>query len=168
MDTNFMQQYEAAVTASLPLLSRVAIKRVDYSERMSEETMCYACDVWLDGTKVGEARNDGHGGETHVRWLSPEAIAEFRIELAAAQGAEPAGILMFGFVDAVDHLMEQWVEARRLKETIRKLHRRGRHVIICGDMILSAPADKMPVIPQIGDKVNGRVVTEVHAFGGVK
>lgn len=163
-----LAQYESARTASLPLLSRITLKRVEHSERMSQETNCYACDVWLDGKKVADARNDGTGGETIVHWLIPQAVAEFRIELAAAQGAEPASVLMFSFTDAVDYLLHQWVEDRLIKQIIRRYHKKGRHVILCGDTVFSAPAERMSIVPQVGDKVQGRVVTAVHLCGGAK
>lgn len=166
--TNLLAQYNQARTACVHLLPRLTLKRVHFSERMSRETNCYAADVWLDGVKVATAENDGGGGETVIRWLDAERIAAFRLELAAAQGAQPASFLMFAFTDAVDDALATWVSERQLKTTISRLHRRGKHVIICGDVIMSAPADKMPVIPQIGDKVNGRVVTAVHPFGGAK
>lgn len=163
-----LAQYESARTASLHLLSRLSLKRVHFSERMSRETNCYAADVWLDGVKVATAENDGGGGKTVIHWLQPERIAAFRIELAAAQGAAPASFLAFAFGDAVDDALSTWVSAKQLKATISRLHRRGRHVILCGDSIMSAPADAMHVIPQVGDKVNGKVVTEIHLCGGAK
>jgi len=38
------------------------LKRVSYSERLSEETSAYAADLWVDGKILAHVKNDGHGG----------------------------------------------------------------------------------------------------------
>ena len=45
----------------------IELKRIEYSERMSEETSCFCADVYADGVKLGTAQNAGHGGETLLR-----------------------------------------------------------------------------------------------------
>jgi len=64
---------------------KIELKRITYNARLSEETPAFAADVYVDGKKVGEARNDGHGGcnayhpwaiagqiDTHAKTLPPE------------------------------------------------------------------------------------------------
>ena len=41
---------------------KVELKKIEYSERMSEETMCFAADLYINGKNVGYCKNDGHGG----------------------------------------------------------------------------------------------------------
>ena len=52
-------------TAPVPVL-RVELRKVQFSERMSEETNCFICDVWVDGVKAGTAQNHGTGGNTDI------------------------------------------------------------------------------------------------------
>lgn len=44
--------------------NRVSLKNVKHSEFMSQETICFQCDIYFDNKKVGYARNDGRGGNT--------------------------------------------------------------------------------------------------------
>lgn len=41
---------------------KIELKKIEYSERMSEETMCFAADLYVNGKKVGYCKNDGRGG----------------------------------------------------------------------------------------------------------
>lgn len=45
---------------------KIEIKRLTVNHRLSEETLNFACDIWVDGRKVGEAKNHGTGGNTDV------------------------------------------------------------------------------------------------------
>jgi hypothetical protein len=45
----------------------VEVRRISISERLSEETLAFAADVFVKGRRVGHADNDGHGGNTNVR-----------------------------------------------------------------------------------------------------
>ncbi len=46
---------------------RVELKKLQIVARMSQETICFVADVYVDGKKVGTAENEGHGGNTSVR-----------------------------------------------------------------------------------------------------
>lgn len=43
---------------------KVELKKIEYNERMSEETLCYVADLHINGKKVGYVKNDGQGGCT--------------------------------------------------------------------------------------------------------
>ena len=45
----------------------IELKKVKICKFMSEETLCYEAEVWVDGEKAGYAENEGHGGSTNVR-----------------------------------------------------------------------------------------------------
>lgn len=45
---------------------KIALRKVHYSKALSQETAAFTADVYVDGKKRGEARNDGHGGMTFV------------------------------------------------------------------------------------------------------
>jgi hypothetical protein len=40
---------------------KIELKRIEFSERMSEETNCFTADLYIDGKKIGEASNTGKG-----------------------------------------------------------------------------------------------------------
>lgn len=45
----------------------IVLKNLKYHDDMSEETLCFSADVWIDGYKAGYATNGGYGGPTDVR-----------------------------------------------------------------------------------------------------
>jgi hypothetical protein len=61
---------------------KIEIKRLTVNHRLSEETLNFACDIWVDGKKVGEAKNHGTGGPTDVyfdrNWSRAGGIAPGR------------------------------------------------------------------------------------------
>jgi hypothetical protein len=51
---------------------KIELKKISFNERMSEETNCFVADLYINGKKVGYAKNDGHGGCTDYRGNSKE------------------------------------------------------------------------------------------------
>lgn len=43
----------------------IELKKIYFSERMSEETNAFTADIYVDGKKAGYAKNDGCGGSTY-------------------------------------------------------------------------------------------------------
>lgn len=43
----------------------IELKNIKYSEAMSEETLAFIANLYIDGKRAGTAKNDGHGGNTH-------------------------------------------------------------------------------------------------------
>ena len=150
--------YRNARTACLPIIARITLRKVKATNALDGTN--WSADILWDNRKVGTAYNNGDGGETQVRFEAANVAALIRNELAATQGYEPSVPLAFGLVDAIDAAFEEHMFRQALKKQIAAHHRKGRHVILCGDMLFSAAGN--PIIPVIGDKVNGYVVTEVH------
>ena len=50
---------------------KLELKRVEYSERLSEETSAFAADLWINGKKAAYVKNDGRGGCTDYRAYDP-------------------------------------------------------------------------------------------------
>lgn len=42
----------------------VQLKKVKYYDKLSEETCCFTADLYINGKKVGNVKNDGRGGCT--------------------------------------------------------------------------------------------------------
>jgi len=45
---------------------KIELKRINFSESLSEETNAYTADLWINGKKVGQVKNNGQGGETDI------------------------------------------------------------------------------------------------------
>jgi hypothetical protein len=56
-----MNQSTTPTTQKIPVIE---LKKISFYERMSEETNCFAADLYINGIKVGYAKNEGHGGPT--------------------------------------------------------------------------------------------------------
>ena len=41
---------------------KIELKNIKVIESMSDETNCYTASLYVDGTKIGEVSNHGHGG----------------------------------------------------------------------------------------------------------
>ena len=50
-------------------MKHLALKNFKYYERMSEETMAYSADIFLNGKNIGTASNRGNGGSDDF-WLT--------------------------------------------------------------------------------------------------
>ncbi|UPK68076.1 hypothetical protein [Chitinophaga filiformis] len=46
---------------------QIELKRIAFSEQLSEETLAFSADVYINGYKAGYASNNGHGGSTDYR-----------------------------------------------------------------------------------------------------
>jgi len=46
--------------------NKLELRKIVFVERMSEETNCFTAFIYKDGKNVGEAHNDGHGGDTYA------------------------------------------------------------------------------------------------------
>jgi len=44
---------------------KIELKKISFSERMSDETNCFIADLYIDGKNVGSCNNDGRGGCTN-------------------------------------------------------------------------------------------------------
>ena len=41
---------------------KIEVKKISHNARLSDETMCFSADLYVDGVKIGEVSNRGHGG----------------------------------------------------------------------------------------------------------
>lgn len=99
---------------------RIELKNIKFFEAMSEETNAFVADVFINGTKVAHAKNDGHGGctsyhlcdikhrellkeaEQHCLGLPPIKYRDFEIPM--------------NLEHKIDDLFEAWLEAKQQKK----------------------------------------------------
>jgi hypothetical protein len=41
---------------------KIEVKKISHNARLSEETMCFSADLYVDGKNIGSVGNRGHGG----------------------------------------------------------------------------------------------------------
>ena len=46
---------------------KIELKKININTRMSEETVCFSADIYVDGINIGYASNRGQGGSTDYR-----------------------------------------------------------------------------------------------------
>lgn len=124
---------------------KVEIKNLKVNQRLSEETLCFSCDLYVDGKRVGEASNHGTGGPTDVHvykgsgptraydgalmarleahaeaTMGPDAI---RWEASEHTSADKVGKLVDGLGQYIDHLVyaedDRKAKEREAKKTAK-------------------------------------------------
>lgn len=66
------------------MIRSLELKNVKVHPDMSEETTCYSATIYVDGKKVGFAKNNGHGGEDLID-IQDRATAEALEDFAVAE-----------------------------------------------------------------------------------
>jgi hypothetical protein len=88
---------------------QIELRNIKYADWNSQETACYQASVFIDGIKVGETSNAGHGGADMVY---PHEVAA-RID---AYAATLPPLDLDGYVIAQNHetifgdLLNAWLE----------------------------------------------------------
>lgn len=106
---------------------KIELKNVKFSEFASEETNCFAADLYVDGKKIGFCKNDGHGGNTWVHNLDMNTVNKFREVEEYCKTLPP--IVYGGFSipssleNVVDNLFEEWLEEKNKKKMQKKLEK---------------------------------------------
>lgn len=97
----------------------ITLRNVSHNARLSEETYCYAADVYIDGVKSGTVENRGHGGSNMYH---PRALEE-RLDAYAATlpSKEAYGMTLPETADSLcDDQLSRYVEAKRLKRLLKQ------------------------------------------------
>ncbi|MGP1715760.1 MAG: hypothetical protein ACTS9Y_01150 [Methylophilus sp.] len=98
----------------------VQLKKIEHSERMSEETNCFVAAIYLDGKKIGDAEDDGHGG---CMKIYPQSCVKQLNEIGAAMGKEivdwsPEPLDIDG-EDIIGKLLDEWLLMKDYKKLLR-------------------------------------------------
>ena len=108
----------------------ITVKKVKFADHLSQETVAFSCEVFVDGKKAGTASNNGCGGMTNV-YLNPEyrelQHAKFRKESGFAIGET------MSIYDYVEALAIDEGETKEIKKVLKKLKKQGStHAIQIG------------------------------------
>lgn len=105
------------------------IKNFKYLESRSEETNCFSAALYVNGKKVADCGNSGHGGPTDVNFLLQYREMEKEIDHFLAtqpkikyENVEFARTMEF----IVDQLVEELLKAKVLQNLLKKT---GKYLI---------------------------------------
>lgn len=104
--------------------TRVTLKNVKFYSSLSEETNCFTATVYFDGKKIGDCRNDGHGGSTHLYFSDREKEAEV---ISYCRSLPPISFGEFSLDCSLDLVLDgclgEWLskrEGQRLEKDFEK------------------------------------------------
>ena len=103
----------------------IKLKNVKFYERMSEETNAFTADLYVNGKKVGYAKNEGHGGCTDYY---PNSIEDRAVINEAEQYCLGLPPIKYGSFEIemnlehkIDQLFEEWLKAKDEAKLQKKL-----------------------------------------------
>lgn len=117
---------------------KIELKNIEYSPALSEETIAFAANLYINGVHAGFASNRGHGGSTDYYHKDERGRALIKDAEAYCQTLPPiqfpADEYMEGFkIDStlenhIDRLLSQWVdekESARFRKALSKAMQQG-------------------------------------------
>jgi len=104
---------------------KIELKRISFSERMSEETYAFTADLYINGKKVGECKNTGQGGCTDYYGIKhyhsddiqkAEAYCKTlpKVKYGDSEWEE-------SLEGVINQLLEDWLKAKDQKKLERKM-----------------------------------------------
>ena len=106
---------------------KIELRKLKHSPSFSEETNAFTADIYVDGVKVGYARNGGHGGNTDIHAYDGmesllDAAEEFAKTLPPVKSEfEGLGDLSMDLEFLVDNLVNDDLKAVDIKKALKKL-----------------------------------------------
>jgi len=113
---------------------KVVLKKIAFYERMSEETNCFAADLYIDGKKVGEAKNDGQGGCTNYYGFTKEdneIIRQAEAYFKSLPMVKPDGYI-FTYQPTLENEIDEQFEAYLKKKELTKMRKLSEKGILFG------------------------------------
>lgn len=99
---------------------KVELRKIEHSEGLSEETNCFAADIFIDGKKVGDVKDDGRGGEMmvhpHTCLLELNKIGAAMGKCTVEWSKEPQDI---DGNDIIGKLLDEWLLTKDYKKLLR-------------------------------------------------
>jgi hypothetical protein len=114
---------------------KVELKKISFSERMSDETNCFVADLYIDGKKVGSCENDGRGGCTNY---GGNTKADNVLIAEAEKYCKTLPHNEFGeqsLEDVINDLLEAHLKAKDLAKIEKKMQKKYSVAICYGKKI---------------------------------
>lgn len=106
---------------------KIELKKIQFSEALSEETNAFMADLYINGKKVGYCKNTGQGGCTDYYSDKPEhrqVIAEAEAYFNSLPKYVPKGYdfeLQPTLEGAIDDQLDNWLKAKDQKKMEKKM-----------------------------------------------
>ena len=124
---------------------QIELKNFKHYDRLSEETLCFVGNIWVNGIKCGSADNSGKGGCASYHHEGTEASREL---IRDAEGfCESNGTTLYNFLDD----LAVKIATEKERETIaKKLNKEMQKAILIGiddgaDITYQTITFKMPL-----------------------
>ena len=107
---------------------QIELKNFKFYDRLSEETMCFIGNIWVNGVKCGYAENSGKGGCTSYHHEGTEKSREL---IADAEGfCESNKTTLY---DYLDDLAFALVKKKEDESIAKKLNKEMQKAILIGN-----------------------------------
>lgn len=115
----------------------IEIKNIKFFDQMSEETNAFHASIYIDGKRVGEAKNDGKGGMTDYRAIHHDYLPlikeaeEYCIQLPPLKFSD-GGTLPMDFELYIDTEVENFIKNRETAKMQKKILKYQEDHIVFG------------------------------------
>jgi hypothetical protein len=151
--------------------NRITLKKLKVAEFASEETLCFAADVYFDGKLIAEAKNDGCGGMTfvqptdHARFNAACAfVATLPEEVSTIEDKTSSnGFFTYKMKidDLVDHIASKMQDEKRIRAAFNRAMKKIAFVVdVKGKPVLYTTATKLPDNPNMRETVLNMFMTK--------
>jgi hypothetical protein len=107
----------------------ITLRNISYNARLSQETNAFAADIYVDGKKFAEVRNDGWGGSDLI---TPYGKLTYRdVEALEKRIKETCPKVPSGFSDVSDmepdlelicgDIMDRWIARRSFSKVLKRI-----------------------------------------------
>lgn len=146
---------------------KIELKRIHYSERLSQETNAFTADLYINGKKVGETSNEGYGGPTGYDAFTAEGkqlikeAEQFCRTLPSETftiGQETHTVEM-SLEQFIDNLVDEYINKKEIQKFRNWVGRKSKDCLLIGkpdDEVTASFRFKIP-IEQIISGTNGHV-----------
>ncbi|HWP88771.1 MAG TPA: hypothetical protein VNM70_12870 [Burkholderiales bacterium] len=127
---------------------KIELRNVKVAGFASQETICFAATVYVDGKSAGTARNDGHGGCTHIephalqRALDAHAATLPPTVTEIPDAESPTGF--FTFQQRGDHLVDEALNVYLAERDLRRLLKSKLVFMRAGKVYQTKPRQQTP------------------------
>lgn len=115
---------------------KIELMKIEFSERMSEETNCFVADLYIGGKNVGYVKNDGHGGQTDYRGNSiqdNEVIAQAEAYCKTLPKVKYNTSEWENSLEhVIDQLFEDWIVAKINAKAMKQKQKLMQTAIVIG------------------------------------
>lgn len=100
----------------------LTLKKIQYLAGMSQETHCYSADLYLDGKRVGQVGNAGHGGCDEEHFINEQAEKAVRayIDTLPEVDSQFGGTLKMDLEWICSDLVNDYLAKKELKKLLSK------------------------------------------------